>query len=157
MTLLKEPFVIDKNVIITACQLSDPSGVKDISCNKLLDKINEKCHNVYLTQEIFNEFSRRVDTMEKKHINTVPAIRLLGLWKKIGKLKIAPPPDITINTVSNIKDDDLRYVKLALNFNAILVTYDGPLTKECEKVNCKVMEPLNALQFLETRSNSSER
>lgn len=131
--------VLDMNVLHAAYTGKNPeSGDLDPSVMILIGEILNCKHKLWITQDIEKQYQSLFKAQEEKHD---PAMINVGRYynlakNKEGKIQMRANNSNMLPEISDeknrrkrneLKDEDVKYARLANTNGAILVTYDGPL------------------------------
>lgn len=110
-------------------ELKDPnSGEWDNSSMNVIVQALSCKHNVYVTNEIEKQYYQLFKDHKKAAVNIPDLYEKLKLTT--GKVKNKGGSKDNFSHIPNedkIKDEDIKFARLAFNTGALLVTFDGPL------------------------------
>ena len=155
-------FILDENVLISAQQGVDPTGIPSALCTDLVLTIIEICHTIVIDEELWAKYMAQLNRPGHAHANFGPyfARILNGALTTAGKVQGFGRTSAPFDDESAIppgSQDDTFIVRIAVETGAALVTQDEPLRNDLRTSGIQanhaltVLSPGDALRQLEAR------
>jgi hypothetical protein len=83
--------IFDENIIVFAFEMVNENGNPDIACITILFNTIDRCDSIYVTQELYAKYLKKLETRKKKYTELI-VIKLLNHTMAQGKIKYKTYP-----------------------------------------------------------------
>lgn len=150
---MKHRFLLDENILYFAVLGVDEHGSPDSASIELASRIGANCHRIVIDAFLIDRYHRHLLLIGREHRRgnaNEPISYIRELLKKAEKLQWRQEDYPELPAGVMIPAKDVEIVRLALLYQAVIVTCDEPLTAALGKaagLGLRVLRPVEALEL----------